>query len=103
MITDSVDKKVYLLLASIPPGQVTTYGRIAKCLNLSQSARLIGRILSQLPEDTSLPWHRVVNAKGEISLPQDSNSYRIQKTRLENEGIVFTNGRIKLQKYAQDI
>jgi len=99
MLADSVDEKVYMLLTTIPAGRVTTYGRIATCLSLPTSARLIARILSQLPDNTSLPWHRVVNAKGKISLPQNSNCYRIQKTRLENEGIVFINDHIRLQKY----
>lgn len=99
MQPDNFDQKVFTLLASIPAGRVTTYGDIAKRANMPRSARLVGRILSQLPIDTELPWHRVVNANGKISLPESSASYKVQKDRLEREGIAIINNRIKLQKY----
>ena len=46
-----------------------------------------------------LPWHRVVNAQGKISFPEDSNGYRAQKERLEAEGVVFIKGKIDLDRY----
>jgi methylated-DNA-protein-cysteine methyltransferase-like protein len=97
---DTINQKIYTLLASIPTGRVTTYGEIAKRLDMPRSARLVGRILSQLPKNTELPWYRVVNAKGNISLPRDSSGYSAQIAKLQEEGVEVINGRIRLQKYA---
>ena len=62
-------------------------------------ARAVGRTLSKLPDDTQLPWFRVINAQGTISFPADSSSFLEQKKRLEREGIVFINGKTKLADY----
>ena len=91
--------KIYTMLASIPEGNVATYGQIARLAGLSGRARLVGGVLGQLPEDTKLPWHRVVNAAGKISLAKDSPSYKLQKTRLQDEGVVIINDRVRLQTY----
>ena len=69
---------------------------------LGRGARRVGRVLSQLPRGTTLPWHRVVNASGRISLPADSPGYREQKKRLEAEGISFITGRVPLRRFRWD-
>jgi methylated-DNA-protein-cysteine methyltransferase-like protein len=66
---------------------------------LARAARLAGRALRDLPEGTELPWHRVINAQGRISLPEDSSSYQEQKRRLAMEGIQFNNNKINLRIY----
>jgi methylated-DNA-protein-cysteine methyltransferase-like protein len=99
MCNSNFEQKVYTLLAAIPVGRVTTYGQIAQSLHCPNNARHVGRILSRLPKNTSLPWHRVVNANGKISLAPTSNGYQIQKARLEREGIVVNNNRVRLHKY----
>ena len=90
---------VYLALMSIPAGKVITYGQLASLAGLPGAARLAGTILCGLPEHTELPWHRVINAQGKISLPEDSHAHAEQKKRLEAEGIMFTNNKINLRIY----
>lgn len=90
---------IYLALAQIPKGKVTTYGKLAKLAGIANGARLVGRLMCELPEGSQLPWHRVINAQGKISLAIDSASYREQKRRLIDEGIEFVNEKIKLSIY----
>lgn len=90
---------IYLALASIPAGRVVTYGQLAAMAGLPRAARLAGRALRDLPEATELPWHRVINAQGKMSLPENSTAYHEQVRRLEAEGVVITRGKIKLKDY----
>ena len=90
---------IFLALMSIPAGNVITYGQLASLAGLPGAARLIGTTLCGLPEHTELPWHRVINAQGKISLPEDSPAHTEQKKRLEAEGINFTNNKINLRIY----
>jgi methylated-DNA-protein-cysteine methyltransferase-like protein len=90
---------IYLALASVPAGRVVTYGQLAAMAGLARAARLAGRALRDLPEGTELPWHRVINAQGRISLSEDSSSYQEQKRRLAMEGIQFNNNKINLRIY----
>lgn len=90
---------IYLALASVPPGRVVTYGQLAAMAGLPRAARLAGNALRNLPEGTELPWHRIINAQGKISLPEGSASYKEQVRRLEAEGIVISRGKIKLADY----
>lgn len=61
-------ERVWMIVAAIPHGQVTTYGDIARLAGNSKAARQVGGVLSKLPEGSTLPWHRVVNRMGQISL-----------------------------------
>ena len=90
---------IYIALASIPVGRVVTYGQLAAMAGLPRAARLAGRALRDLPRGTELPWHRVINAQGKISLSENSPSYQEQLRRLEKEGIKITKGRINLGSY----
>lgn len=92
-------EKFWQVVALIPEGSVATYGQVAELAGLPRMARAVGRTLSQLPKDTQLPWHRVINAQGKISFPIDSPAYRKQRDRLESEGISLINGRIRLKDY----
>ena len=91
---------IYLALAQIPKGKVITYGNLAKLAGMPNGARLAGRLMCELPEGSKLPWHRVINSQGKLSLPVGSDSYREQIRRLEKDGVVITNGKIKLSIYA---
>jgi methylated-DNA-protein-cysteine methyltransferase-like protein len=90
---------IYLVIHSIPKGKVAAYGQVALAAGLPGNARMVGKILSRLPEGSKIPWHRVVNAAGKISFPTDSRGYEEQRERLEKEGIVFDGQRIKLKTY----
>lgn len=91
---------VYQVVKSIPEGRVATYGQVAKLIGLPRWARHVGYALAALPADHQVPWHRVVNAKGEISRRSDPGCDEFQRILLENEGIVFdASGRISLRRY----
>ncbi len=76
------------LIRQIPDGRVCTYGIIAACAGNPRAARQVARILHSCSKKDGLPWHRVVNRNGKISL-KPSGGYEVQKQLLEAEGIVF--------------
>jgi methylated-DNA-protein-cysteine methyltransferase related protein len=81
---------VFAVVARIPKGRVATYGQIARLAGLPRHARLVGYALHALPERSHLPWHRVVNAEGRISLRSDGLGHdRLQRVLLEREGVRF--------------
>ncbi len=78
----------------IPSGRVATYGQIAKKAGIGTNARLVGYALHRLPDNSDIPWHRVVNAQGRISLREGAN---LQRFLLEQEDISFRpDGKIDL-------
>lgn len=83
------------MVASIPQGKLASYGQVAELAGLPKQARRVGRILSQLPRDTRLPWYRVVNASGKISFPVGSPGYQRQLEHLIDEGIALPDGRLR--------
>ena len=97
MLGQPNDKRlaVYQVVAAIPAGQVLSYGAVAKLAGLPGYARYVGGVLKDLPSDTDLPWHRVINAKGEISFPVGSAQYRKQRERLEDEGVTFVGRKVR--------
>ena len=96
----SLKEIIWQLVAAIPKGKIATYGQIAKAAGYPGHARYVGTTLKNLPKDTKLPWHRVINAQGRLSFPIDSQAYLKQKSRLEAEGVTFINGKICLKIYA---
>jgi len=92
-------ERIWQVISMIPAGSVATYGQIAALAELPGRARLVGHLLSQLPKNSRLPWFRVVNASGKISLPPGSAFYEKQKQKLQDEGIVLLKGRLSLAKY----
>lgn len=90
---------LYTAIASIPPGKVATYGQLAALAERPNGARWVGRCLKELPEGSRLPWHRVINAQGSISLPMDSGGQE-QAERLRAEGVlVSATGKIRLADF----
>ncbi len=93
-------ERIWQVINAIPAGQVCTYGKVAQLAGLGLAARLVGRTLRELPAGSKLPWHRVINAQGRISLPVGSAGHEKQRSRLEAEGIEFSvKGTISLSKY----
>lgn len=87
--------RIYKSVNRIPHGCVATYGQVAEMAGIPGHARLVGYALHNLPDGSTVPWHRVVNRNGRISLPPDSFSGSLQKALLESEGVVFdSNGAI---------
>lgn len=92
-------QEVIDIIKSIPTGKVATYGQIAKLAGYPNGARQVVRILHTCTARYDLPWHRVINAKGEIAL-SIYNGADEQKALLEAEGIRFIDEfRIDLTKY----
>jgi len=89
--------RIWAAVKKIPRGRVSTYGAVAVLAGLPGQARLVGYAMYNLPEGAGVPWHRVVNAGGKISLPSGRESGRRQRLLLEREGVVFTGDRIDLK------
>jgi methylated-DNA-protein-cysteine methyltransferase-like protein len=86
-----LDWQIWQVVAAIPRGRVASYGDVAAHAGLPGAARRVGAALRKLPGDTRIPWHRVVNAGGRISLPTGSTAASEQKNRLQAEGVIFGN------------
>lgn len=98
-MTSITYKKIYEVVKRIPLGKVATYGQIADLAGIPGRARQVGYALSAL-NDTVVPWHRVINARGGISSRRDSAYQALQRHLLEHEGIDFSDeGVIPLTVY----
>lgn len=92
-------EEIIKIIQSIPKGKVMTYGQVAEWAGNPRGARQVSRILHSMSRKHSLPWHRVINSKGEISLPPE-NGGLLQRQMLEDEGVVFKgSGKIDLKIY----
>lgn len=91
-------ERFYEVVRSIPEGRVSSYGAIARLAGLPGHARQVGYALAALPDEHDVPWHRVVNARGEVSTRRGGHSFeRIQRVLLEDEGVAFDQrGRVDL-------
>ncbi|RSD25424.1 MGMT family protein [Mesobacillus subterraneus] len=90
------------IIQNIPKGKVMTYGQIASVAGSPRGARQVVRILHSMSDQYSLPWHRVINSKGELGF-KDEEMFQTQKVMLEAEGIEFMNDKaISLQRYLWD-
>ncbi len=87
------------MVAAISPGRVATYGQIAGMAGYPGYARLVGITLKNLPADSRIPWHRVVNAQGYIAFPAGSEGFERQQTLLEKEGVTVVGGRVSLRRF----
>ena len=88
---------VYRIVKRIPEGKVLTYGALAKMAGI-KNPRLVGSILHQNPY-SNVPCHRVVNSQGKVAETYAFGGGDAQKTKLENEGILFQNHKIDLNQY----
>jgi methylated-DNA-protein-cysteine methyltransferase-like protein len=87
--TPSFTQRVKNIIKRIPRGKVATYGQIATCAGNPRAARLVVWALHSSTEKDKLPWHRVINSKGQISL-KPNHGYEIQKELLRKEGVKFS-------------
>ncbi len=93
-------RRIYAVVSRIPRGRVATYGQVAELARLPRQARLVGYALNVLPSDTAVPWHRVVNAKGQVSVRGDGLGHEeLQAKLLAREGVRFTAGAIPLERF----
>ena len=93
-------RKIYAVASRIPKGRVATYGQIAALAGLPRQARLVGYAMHALSADSDVPWHRVVNAAGKISIRADGLGHDERQAQLlRREGVRFVGGAIPLARY----
>jgi methylated-DNA-protein-cysteine methyltransferase-like protein len=94
-------RRIYEVVARIPEGKVATYGQVAALAGLPRQARMVGYSLHGLPDDVDIPWHRVINARGEVSERADPGPAEgLQRHLLWEEGVVFdSRGRVDLKTF----
>ncbi len=91
--------RIYAVVRRIPRGRVATYGQVAELAGLAGHARQVGYALHALPAGTTVPWHRVINARGTLSLRREAGAELTQRMLLEREGIRFdAGGRVDLAR-----
>ncbi len=92
--------KIYAAVRRIPRGRVATYGQIANLAGLPGHARQVGYALNALSTESDLPWQRVINSVGRISLRAAPGADHLQRLLLESEGVAFDDaGRVSLDEF----
>jgi methylated-DNA-protein-cysteine methyltransferase-like protein len=92
-------ERIRAAVRAIAPGQVASYGEVARRAGLPGRARLAARVLST-NDDPTLPWHRVLRSDGRIAFPEGSEGYVEQCQRLRAEGVAVMRGRVKISRRA---
>ena len=92
---------IYAVVRQIPYGQVATYGQVAELAGLIGKPRVVGYALYRVTDADEIPWHRVINAQGEVSQsPHRNGTDYLQQSLLEDEGIEFdAAGKLNLERY----
>ena len=99
LITDSPTKRIYEAVKRIPKGCVATYAQVAEMAGDRKMARAVGNALHKNPDPSTIPCHRVVNAKGELAGEYAFGGAWKQAEILKNEGVEIVEGKVKLEKY----
>ena len=98
MTRSSTYAAIYAVVRRIPRGRVATYGQVAALAGLAGQPRLVGYALHALPPETSVPWHRVINARGQVSHRAGMGESLTQRMLLVREGLSFdARGRLDLE------
>lgn len=91
---------IWSVVRKIPRGRVATYGQIATLAGLDGHARQVGYALHNLPSPSDVPWHRVINSRGEVSPRTSGDSHELQRMLLEAEGVEFSlAGKLDLKRF----
>ena len=99
---ESLYARIYAVVKRIPRGKVASYGQVARIAGLERHARLAGYALHSLPDElvNKVPWHRVINAQGYVSIRSNPLAASLQKKLLEQEGVVFdSRDRVDMKKF----
>lgn len=99
LVTDSPTKRIYEAVKKIPKGYVATYAQVAEMAGDRKMARAVGNALHKNPDPSTIPCHRVVNAKGELAGEYAFGGAWKQAQMLKNEGVESENGKVDLKKY----
>ena len=102
-MSGNFNDRVIRVIRGIPEGKVATYGQVAAVAGTPRAARMVGQVLRGLPSTSAVPWQRVINSRGMISIENLSVPKSIQAERLQKEGIevIFKDGNywVDLKKY----
>ena len=99
-MTDSFHQRVIDVLCAVPTGRVVTYGQVASMAGDPRAARQVVRVLHSSSRKEALPWHRVINSRGRISLPR-GGGFELQRALLRDEGVRVTDEGAVILKYFQ--
>ena len=98
--SDELARQILEVIARIPYGKVASYGQVAKMAGLPKHARFVGYVLKNLDDDVKIPWFRVINSQGKISLSKlDDHGDNIQCLKLLEEGVMVIGNQINLKQY----
>lgn len=96
----TLSETIINLIAQVPEGKVATYGQIAALAGSPRSARQVSRLLHSCSQKYQLPWHRIINSQGKISIPEDMPQHQEQVNRLLKEGVELgLNKRVDLKRH----
>ncbi|MCR9197159.1 MAG: MGMT family protein [Planctomycetaceae bacterium] len=99
-MTESNASLIEKMVRRVPRGRVATYGQIAALIGAPRNSRQVGSVLRSLPDDSRVPWHRIVNACGKVSDRGESVCEGLQRHLLEEEGVEFDeHSRVDLKAY----
>ena len=102
LISYSPSKRIYEAVKKIPKGKVATYGQVASVAGDKKMARAVGNALHKNPDPTTIPCHRVVNAKGELAGEYAFGGAWKQAEILESEGVTVVDGKVNLSQFQWD-
>ena len=95
---------IFQVIAQIPYGRVASYGQIARLAGIPKHSRLVGYVLKHMDADSSLPWYRVINSQGKISLSKlNDQGQNIQAQLLLAEGILVIEDKVKMKVFQWNI
>jgi len=97
-VVETLSARILAMIRAIPRGKVAAYGQVAALAGAPHGARQVARLLHSSSRKHGLPWHRVVNSQGRISLPP-GGGLELQKKLLEAEGVRFEEDRIDFGRY----
>lgn len=92
-------RRIYAVVRRIPRGRVATYGQVAALAGLPRHARQVGYALHALPEGSDVPWHRVINARGEISPRATPGWDHLQRALLRRERVLGRDDRVDMARF----
>ena len=95
---------IFQVIAQIPYGRVASYGQIARLAGIPKHSRLVGYVLKHMDAESSLPWYRVINSQGKISLSKlNDQGQNIQAQLLLAEGILVIGNKVKMKEFQWNI
>jgi len=92
-------RRIWSTVEDIPRGSVANYGQIAEIAGIRRGARQVGYALRKLPQDSGVPWHRVVRSSGSFAFPEGSDAFNEQRKRLMIEGVTVLRGKVDMRKF----